>query len=233
MIENRMRVEKQIYAGRQEIRSVVKARNRSRPREPRSLLLPPQPTNDAPKLQPVSSHSPPPTSSDRPLGVDTDAENAFSGGSRWFYRRGRHTQPPSPGVSRDNYDPLLSPSIRKKWATGLLEIPTAQSDRARLEDRDGEPSKVQPSSSAGSFFSRLRNNSISSLTMAIQGRKSRVPSDGERSQDGYASESSSDESIPDDYLSHRPQRDPMYDDEDDGGPEQDYHTKNSSSSDDV
>ncbi|KAF5333347.1 hypothetical protein D9611_002486 [Ephemerocybe angulata] len=211
MIENRMRIEKQIYAGRQDVRIALKGRGKPQA-EPRSLLLPPQSIGPASKL-PSSAQSSNP--SERPLSIDTDAEAAFSHGSRWFYRRGRNSQPPSPGPNSS--DPLLSPSIRKKWASGLLDIPANSDEQPmdeheRNEDRDGVP-EPRPSTSNGSFFSRLRKNSIPSLSLAFS--QSRKALDEEYPEDGCVSDSSSDEDSlwPQDYVNHATLRGARWDEE--------------------
>ncbi|KAJ2922093.1 hypothetical protein H1R20_g15000, partial [Candolleomyces eurysporus] len=177
MIENRMRIEKQIYGGRQDIRRILKSKSRTQA-EPRSLLLPPHPVevDAALRSQSNASQSPPPTGSEQPLSVDTDAEAAFARGSRWFYRRGRHSRPPSPGPGGS--DPLLSPSIRKKWSSNLLDIPSkaegrdVESEERVPGEQADDPPDVRPSASAGSFFSRLRKNSIPlSFTHGLRSRK--------------------------------------------------------------
>lgn len=202
-----MRIEKQIYAGRQDIRRALKGKNKSA--EPPSLLLPPQSTHLTHKLQ----SSNPSHSSERPLSVDTDAEAAFSNGSRWFYRRGRQTPPsqpmPSPGPGA--CDPLLSSSIRRKWATGLLDIPSnsqegeqaGQGDHTEDHENSSTTRPVRPSSSHGSFFSRLRQNSVPSLSLSFT--QARNPASSDDSPDGGSSlSSSSDEepTWPHDYVHH-------------------------------
>ena len=147
MIENRMRIEKQIYGGRQDIRRVLKSKSRAQA-ESRSLLLPPQSLDidAALRLRPSTSQSPPATGSEQPLSVDTDAETAFARGSRWFYRRGRHSRPPSPGPGGS--DPLLSPSIRKKWSSNLLDIPSKEGrdgvDERMPDEQADDPPDIRP-----------------------------------------------------------------------------------------
>lgn len=198
-----MRIEKQIYGGRQDIRRILKSKSRVQA-EPRSLLLPPQPVDVDAELRRKgsSSHSPPPTGSEQPLSVDTDAEAAFARGSRWFYRRGRHSRSPSPAP--DGSDPLLSPSIRKKWSSNLLdiqskaEVPNVSEERPGAGEQPEDRPDIRPSTtSTGSFFSRLRKNSLS-FTHGLRSRK------GSDEELDYASDSSSDEESlwPQDYVSH-------------------------------
>ncbi|KAK0468400.1 patatin-domain-containing protein [Desarmillaria tabescens] len=97
MIGNRMRIEKQIFLGRQALRKITRTR----------------PRNISPE-----GITPPPNGSDLPLSVDTDAEAAFSNGTQWFYRRGHHAGTERPGDLE--HDPLRSSAVRKKWVADLL-----------------------------------------------------------------------------------------------------------------
>lgn len=202
MIENRMRIEKQIYAGRVEVRRALKKGKTRGVPEPRSLLLPPQSISAATTLQSNGSQS---TNNselpERPLSLDTDAENAFSHGSRWFYRRGRHS--PSLG---DSSDPLLSPSIRRKWASGLLDIPQNPDRRKPANGEEGaandEEPEVRPPQSQGSFFARLRQNSMASLSLPFSHSR-KGSSDEHADRNTSVDSSSDDESIwPQDYVNH-------------------------------
>ena len=125
MIENRAKIEKQVYIGRQYVRAAL--RRNPRP-ESRSVLL--DSTTGNPHLDPhmlLRPFSPPNTDSEKPLSVDTDAEDAFIRGSRWFFRRG-HTKAslsPKSGASTplnssSSRDPLRIPAIRRKWTSELL-----------------------------------------------------------------------------------------------------------------
>jgi hypothetical protein len=126
MIENRAKIEKQIYIGRQYVRTSLRRRN-PRP-ESRSMLL--DSTTPNPRLDPhipLRSLSPPNTDSENPISVDTDVEAAFIRGSRWFFRRGhaKVSPPPTSGATTPQYssssrDPLRVPAIRRKWTSELL-----------------------------------------------------------------------------------------------------------------
>jgi hypothetical protein len=126
MIENRAKIEKQIYIGRQYVRASIRRRT-PRP-ETRSILL--DSTTPNPRLDPripLRSLSPPNTDSENPISVDTDAEDAFIRGSRWFFRRGhaKVSPPPTSGTTSPQYssssrDPLRMPAIRRKWTSELL-----------------------------------------------------------------------------------------------------------------
>lgn len=126
MIENRAKIEKQILLGRQDVRKSLSGRT-ALP-EPRSLLLEKaSPNSRLDPLLPSLSLSPSQGGSENPLSVDTDAEAAFSIGSRWFFNRGHthmsHT-PTSGSATPQNgnlaQDPLQIPAIRKKWTSELL-----------------------------------------------------------------------------------------------------------------
>lgn len=186
-----MRVEKQIYAGRQEVRRAMKGKSKG-VHERRSLLLPPQSISTAASLQSNVSQSTA-TGSDRPerpLSVDTDAESAFSHGSRWFYRRGRN----SPSPAHDPADPLLSPSIRRKWASGLLDVPPNSDHRsAKHEEKSDDHDMPEGRSTTphSSFFARLRQNSLASLSLPFS--QSKKGSEAEHADRDMSVDSSSDE----------------------------------------
>ncbi|KAJ7700128.1 acyl transferase/acyl hydrolase/lysophospholipase [Mycena rosella] len=174
MIANRAKIEKQIYLGRQYIRKSL----RSKP----SAVESSQPRHGPPRFPPVST-TPPPSGSDRPLSVDTDAETAFhTQGSRPFFRNKRtHISPSNSGTStpRDHsrhQDPLRSPAARRKWASSLLNA----GDR----NQSAQPSAAPPGSE--SFFTRLRTRSTSTLTPE-------TPIEG--GEDAWSSDSSSEDDL--------------------------------------
>ncbi|KAJ3544697.1 hypothetical protein NMY22_g2683 [Coprinellus aureogranulatus] len=199
MIENRMRIEKQIYSGRQEVRKAMKGGKN----KPRSLLLPPQSIDTANSMESNVSQSTQGVSDrpERPLSLDTDAENAFSHGSRWFYRRGRR----SPSPAQESSDPLLSPSIRRKWASGLLDVPTTSHQRSgHLEEQGDDRDIREASPSQGSFFARLRQNSIASLSLPFShSKKGSITEHSCREASSIESSSDDTESVwPQEYLNH-------------------------------
>lgn len=139
MIHNRMRVEKQIYAGRQAVRQMIKSRQKA-------------------TLTKDEKPSPPATGSDLPLSVDTDAESAFSNGTRWFYRRGHHSHSSN---SQDRpmdsaNDPLRSSAVRRKWVADLL-----QHSNAEMEESSG----YRPPPGNG-LFRRMRTNSSPNIRLS-------------------------------------------------------------------
>ncbi|TFK23281.1 patatin-like phospholipase domain-containing protein [Coprinopsis marcescibilis] len=198
MIENRSRIEKQILLGRQEMRKLLKSRtlntNKVVPEQRSVLLSVPsegQHTISVPRIK-LPSVSPPGTSRERPLSVDTDAEAAFSRGSRWFFKRGRRSQSVSP--SRETPDPLLSPAIRKKWASDLLEMLTDASQQPQDSHRDSMSDSnhppgpsIQPSPS---LLARLRGNSMSFMSgfRSQKGSANNSDNGGEWSTDSTSDE---------------------------------------------
>ena len=194
MIENRSRIEKQIFLGRQYIRTALRGRGRL-PERPGSMLL----HQDALAFNASSSRglSPPQTNSDNPISVDPDAEAAFSRGSRWFFKRGHSHPSPSPETltveegSAD--DPLRSPSIRRKWTSELLS-PTFNAPRPPMGDLANHTASGSVGQRPGGFLSRLGRKSFSNLTSSLSRtskRFSRESSEG--SEQGLSSDSSSDD----------------------------------------
>lgn len=191
MIENRSRIEKQIFLGRQYIRTALRGRGRLLERQGSVLLHP-----DALNRVASSSRglSPPQTSSDHPISVDPDAEAAFSRGSRWFFKRGHPRPSPSPEtltVEEDSADdPLRSPSIRRKWTSELL-TPAFSAPRPPMGDSANHTASGSVGQRPGGFLSRLGRKSFSNLASSLSGtsrRFSREPSEG-----GSSSDSSSDD----------------------------------------
>lgn len=162
MIENRTRIERQIFAGRQEVRKILKSKvNLKNPNNPNLLAVPG--TSEQEGRSNTRSRSPATSRERIPLSVDTDAEQAFTQGASWFYRRGRRSRPESP---KPGDDPLRSPALRKKWTSDLLSLPNSGSD----SDGDGEDlneegsrkSTISQSTSlpSPSIFARFRTNSF-------------------------------------------------------------------------
>ncbi|KAJ7129635.1 acyl transferase/acyl hydrolase/lysophospholipase [Mycena epipterygia] len=179
MIANRAKIEKQIYLGRQSIRKGLKSKATITHTENT------QSRHGPPRLPPIST-TPPPSGSDLPLSVDTDAETAFTHNSRSFFRNKRtHISPSNSGTStpRDHShsrDPLRSPAARRKWASSLLNT----GDRIPIS---------QSNSGSDSFFTRLRTKSLS--TLAPETALTEIPI--EPAEDGWSSDSSSEDDLVD------------------------------------
>lgn len=198
MIENRVRIEKQILLGRQAVHRAYKSKSRNPVHEPKQFLLQKSIPNRplALPLRPSLSMSPP-SGSDLPLSVDTDAEAAFARGSR-FYKRERSSKNPSPTRTSEK-DPFL-PARRRRWASDRLPMPNG--DNAD----DDDPPAVSASlvtnegreSPTASLFSRLRANSISKLSFPFFENGFAPRRDSSIENNRWSSESSSDEDFPTD-----------------------------------
>jgi len=201
MIENRAKVEKQILYGRQYIRRVL--RGRVALPQSRSMLLrrpnSPVPSFD-PRIPPLAP-SPPQSSSEQPMSVDTDAEAAFSRGSRWFFKRGHAHASPSPasGASTPNggpiQDPLRSPTIRRKWTSELLS-PTLNGHNSESDPSYPQSNPRQGSRHSDTFLSRLRARSFPNLTSPFSGDMKRLSREStDIAEHAWSSDSSSEDDL--------------------------------------
>ncbi|KAJ7771403.1 patatin-domain-containing protein [Mycena maculata] len=172
MIANRAKIENQIYLGRQFVRNSLKSK------------VMPTPTV-------TKSGTPPPSGSDRPLSVDTDAETAFTHNHpRSFFRNKRiHISPSNSGTStpRDgrHQDPLRSPAARRKWASSLLNT----GDKTQVSPPSINP--LASHSGSDSFFTRLRTRSLSTLSTAATPKELPL----EAAEDAWSTDSSSDDGL--------------------------------------
>ncbi|KDQ64534.1 hypothetical protein JAAARDRAFT_28179 [Jaapia argillacea MUCL 33604] len=220
MIENRSRLEKQIYIGRQSVRRSVQS---NRDRERAALQVRKAEKQDAvsldttgtrpPQIDIISPVLPASISNEMPLAVDTDAEAAFTNRSARFFKRTRH--PPSPrAISTPPdlgtvQDPLASPSARRRWATELFEERNGATDASsRVPTPDPPPDTStcvspipKPSSppSPSSLFARLKSPSFPILTspFATMRRREKEREEATRKdstpEDVYPTDSSSDD----------------------------------------
>jgi hypothetical protein len=193
MIENRFRLEKQIFLGRLEVRRAMQQKGEARPRS-RSPV--PDPSADGEiteTIAPISSAATPQSSAplsgddlggEPPLSVDTDDESAFAQQSPKFFKRPhRHLvsgSPTSYGSSTPQNrsmtpDPLHSPVARHKWASALLQDESASGSGIRPTTPDlppvGEnavadpPSKhFHPVAATTGLLKRLRTKSLQTIT---------------------------------------------------------------------
>ncbi|KAF8621611.1 hypothetical protein AX15_007631 [Amanita polypyramis BW_CC] len=187
MIENRMRIEKQIFLGRRAIRKIL------HPSHDHIRLSEPAVRQDQHSARGTNRHLPlrsvsPPTGSDHPLSVDTEAEAAFTSASKWYFRRGRGTPTPSgrsvspTGGASDNLVHYRHPQKFREAASSSLNKPV------------------------GGLLSRLRNRSFPRLSLPALERTPeattrRVPDADVGHEQTWSSESSS-ETIDEDRLSH-------------------------------
>ena len=87
MIENRHRIENEVLLGRQAIRRALQNKEKSREAvKPQSSQLP-QSITGTRVPQDGTDTGPVPTTSEAPMSMDTDAEDAFKKGSHWFFKR--------------------------------------------------------------------------------------------------------------------------------------------------
>jgi hypothetical protein len=136
MINNRFRIEKQILLGRCAVRKMSRSRNLPSHPSKATFLLPSQDGEKENSTERRSNGlSLASTTPQRPISVDTDTEEAFSQGSSWYYNRGRAQRLKSPVNERtrgeSSQDPLLSSTMRRKWASDLL-------DSAQGSDAEGD-----------------------------------------------------------------------------------------------
>lgn len=198
MIENRAKIEKQIFMGRQYIRRAL--RRQQLPDQQASMLL--QLANETP-----NTHLHP--SSDQPISVDPDAEAAFRRGSRWFFKRGHSHTSPSPTLvtnpeDTSPRDPLRFSSIRRKWTSELLS-PASTVPKSFISDFPTHlPSVSSGSQSRASrsdgFLSRLRSRSFTNLAVekSLSGESSEV------SEHAWSNNSSSEDGLTVDDWWHQP-----------------------------
>jgi len=148
MIENRTRIEKQIYLGRQLVRRSL----RPVPRLPES-------SSSQVKHNLRITATPPPTGSDYPLSLDTDAEQAIVNGSSRIFRR-NHSH------SRNSTVRGSTPSIQRKTLQNEPLEPTSSSQRATpMATTQSFVQTEQPS-----FLTRLRTKSFPSGSLLSTGR---------------------------------------------------------------
>lgn len=194
MIENRARIENQILLGRKSTR--------------KSLQQPPKVArNPAQELQSMlpenASTGPPPTGSDNPLSVDTDAEAAFANGARSYFRRA-HTSSPS-GTSTPNngnepsQDALRSPGVRRRWATDHLH-PTSNGEAPRRAEKQSahQPKQTGAGRSSASFLTRLRTKSFPNLAYPLNTQHNGASKESVMdvtAEQGWSSDSSFDDEI--------------------------------------
>lgn len=176
MIENRHRIENEVLLGRQAVRRA--SRNKDKTREvakPHSGSLIPSISGTGP-FQDGADTGPVPTTSEAPMSMDTDAEDAFKKGSRWFFKRdasksGSSTPRDRETELRDTGHPNgVAPqhiAWRGSWSSffhtqGANHPPTPpqQTIAESTQQQDGiTPQEMAPPSSP-SLFNRIRRKSI-------------------------------------------------------------------------
>ncbi|KAF7355343.1 Patatin-like phospholipase domain-containing protein [Mycena sanguinolenta] len=177
IIANRAKIEKQIYLGRQSVRKSSKSK---------AAVPSADATHQRQGMRFPISATPPPSGSDRPLSVDTDAEQAFTHNDRSFFRHKRiRVSPSNSGTSTPREhrqaDPLRSPATRRKWASSLLNT---------ANDNVSPSSSISTPGSEG-FFMRLRTKSLSTLSGGTTVKE--VPIDA--AEDAWSSDTSSEDDL--------------------------------------
>jgi hypothetical protein len=148
MIENRSRIEKQIYLGRQYVRRSLKSAGR----------LPEASSSQAKHGLRVAS-TPPPTGSDYPLSLDTDAEQAIVNGSSRIFKHNR-------SYLRNNIG-LRGQIHRRSYYDEPLNPTSSSSQRAEPMTTSQNPLQVdQPS-----FLTRLRTKSFPNGSLLNAGKE--------------------------------------------------------------
>lgn len=87
MIENRYRIENEVLLGRQAVRRALQNKEKAREASKPQSSLVPQPITGTQLSQDGTDTGPVPTTSEAPMSMDTDAEDAFKEGSPWFFKR--------------------------------------------------------------------------------------------------------------------------------------------------
>lgn len=184
MIENRYRIEKQILLGRQAVRRAIQ---RAQP-SPSAVDTDGIVVNGNNLPEPITGINLPTAMKDTEplLPMDTDTESAFADkGTAWYFRRGRPTAAASveSGGSTPNCDgflkndPLRSPTLRRKWASDLLDQ-RYNVDDPSPSNRPPTPDPPLPADprranhpASPSFFTRLRRSSLSALKMPFSAQQ--------------------------------------------------------------
>jgi hypothetical protein len=216
MIENRHRIENEVLMGRQAVRRALQNKEKSREAVKLQSGLLPQSITGTQLSQDGTDTGPVPTTSEAPMSMDTDAEDAFKKGSRWFFKRdtdksgsstprNRETEPRDGRYTNGVASRPLSwrgswPSIFHAQSTG--DPPTAQQQTiAESTQRQGETvaQNVMPPPSP-SIFNRIRRKStISSPFSTLRHTAVSRPGSeygGGDAQGTWSSDSSSDEELP-------------------------------------
>jgi hypothetical protein len=194
MVENRVRIEKQILLGRQIVHRVLKNKSRNDPRQfllQRTVQDPAFAAAGQPSMYPSGSRS---GSDSVPLSVDTDAEAAFARAST-YYRRGQVSKDTSPTRHSDK-------DARRRKLASAGAGPTIDEDNVDDTVLDTVPpsSKASGTEQPG-FLSRFRDNSISKLglpsSFSFEHGSSQLDSSlDNRPEAHWSSESSSDDDFP-------------------------------------
>jgi hypothetical protein len=219
MIQNRHRIENEVLLGRQAVRSVPQNKDKGREAaKPQSGQLP-QSITGTRLPQDGTDTGPVPTTSEAPMSMDTDAEDAFKKGSHWFFKRdpnrsGSLTPRDKGAEPRDsrhvNGVATQPPTWRRSWSSffhaqgadqALTTPKQTVAEPAEQPDEAVTQNVMLPSSP--SIFNRIRRKSaLSSPFSTLRHTASRVSSrpGSERGADDtqgiWSSDTSSDDDLP-------------------------------------
>ncbi|KAF9652224.1 patatin-domain-containing protein [Thelephora ganbajun] len=177
MIKNRHRIENEVLLGRQAVRRTLQSKEKYREvAKPQSGLLP-EPITGTRLPQDGTDTGPVPTTSETPMSMDTDAEDAFKKGSRWFFKqdtsKSGSSTPHNKGTElRDarHTNGVASQPLtwRGNWPSSLFSTqgtdhpPT--SPPPTTTEQTQQPSEAVPQNAAPlpspSIFSRIRRKSV-------------------------------------------------------------------------
>ena len=219
MIENRHRIENEVLLGRQAVRRAFQHKEKAREvAKPQSNVLP-QPVTGTRLSQEGTDTGSVPTTSEAPMSMDTDAEDAFKKGSHWFFKRDtdksgsstpRHDETELKSARHTNGVASQPLPWRVSWssifhAQGTNLSPTApqQTTGESTQQRNEAVAQNVMLPPSPSIFNRIRRKStISSPFSTLRHTTARVVSrqgseygagDG---QGIWSSDTSSDEELP-------------------------------------
>ncbi|KAG6890354.1 hypothetical protein C0992_002179 [Termitomyces sp. T32_za158] len=194
MIENRMKLEKQIYLGRQYVRKVLRGHAVIQ-EQPSSIVNTQELISNlrAPSL----SIDPPQPGSDLPMSVDTDAETAFRRGSHWFFKKGRDHETTSGSATLNDrlaLDATCSSTLRRKR---VVEVPEVMQKGSSSSLQTSPPSYApsNPKHKSGSLISRLRARSFPNLTYPLPADSNPGSENLTNTEERRSSDSSSDDDL--------------------------------------
>ncbi|KAG6861584.1 hypothetical protein C0995_014491 [Termitomyces sp. Mi166 len=198
MIENRAKIEKQIYLGRQYVRKALRGRAVV-PESPSFLFSTTANIQDPiqkPRI-PSLSIGPSQPSSDLPMSVDTDAETAFRRGSHWFFKKGRDYEP-IPTISGS-----VTPARDIARTSMLRRVRTPENPDITQNGSSSSPVQADlpfhplcnSKSMSMRFLSRLRARSFPNLTSPLAADSNPSSKNSAETAGYWSSDSSSDDEL--------------------------------------
>lgn len=219
MIENRHRIENEVLMGRQTVRRTLQHKEKAREAvKPQSGVLP-QPITGTRLPQDGTDTGPVPTTSEAPMSMDTDAEDAFKKGSHWFFKRDTDKSGSSTPRNKEveqsdgrytNRPASRRPSWRGSWpsifhAQGTNDPPTAleQTVAGSTQEQGETVSQNTIPPPSPSIFNRIRRKSVISSPFSTLRRTASMVVSRPGSEYGagdaegtWSSDTSSDEELP-------------------------------------